>query len=278
MDPKITASLVNVMRSMFRKGPLGLKMRAAVRPDPAGEAMVAALAPEERAAIEAIMSKFPPNSEDVLGTRMVFQDKHAARYVRDNPGCQVVLMGAGMDMVSSRFEQELERGDFRLFEVDLPATQDHKMGLTARSEHTTYVGVDFTAGVDPFQMLRLSGLDPEVPTIWVWMGVAMYLDEQTVHGLLDSFSKNMKGADVLLMDYPKPPSLEDAQTQAALKALRDAGEPVKFAPSDFRGLAQRHHFSVVDDVSWGAAAAIFSGESSPNPPRNELSFAALQLA
>ncbi len=122
---------------------------------------------------------------------------------------QVVLLGAGYDARGVRLEPAL-RGR-RLFEVDHPATAARRAELApaafgdAPRAPATSVTVDF-ARERAADRLLAAGLDPTAPTLWVWEGVSMYLDEPAVAATFDLVATRSPPGSLLVFDLFGPES------------------------------------------------------------------------
>ena len=144
---------------------------------------------------------------------------------------QYVVLGAGLDTFSLR--GSWPRGLARVFEVDHPATQAWKRRLVCDAglqipESVTWVPVDFER--EEF-MARLfeSGLSPDQPTVFSWLGVTVYLPRQTVMNTLRSIGTGCAPGSVVVFDYVRRPEPWDIFKRTALGLLsrryRRMGEP-----------------------------------------------------
>jgi methyltransferase (TIGR00027 family) len=117
---------------------------------------------------------------------------------------QVVILGAGLDTRAWRLETL--RG-VRLFEVDHPATQGYKRRhapkLGAPIADLIYVTVDFVRD-DLAARLKAAGFDAAVPTLWIWEGVIMYLDDAALRSTLRAIRTLSAPGSTLLAHYHEP--------------------------------------------------------------------------
>jgi methyltransferase (TIGR00027 family) len=117
---------------------------------------------------------------------------------------QVVILGAGLDTRAWRLESL--RGA-RLFEVDHPATQRYKqrhapaLGTPLAELH--YVSVDFVRD-DLAARLDAAGFDAAWPTLWIWEGVTMYLDDAALRSTLRAIRTLSAPGSTLLGHYHEP--------------------------------------------------------------------------
>ena len=98
---------------------------------------------------------------------------------------QFVHLGAGFDTRSFQPKRFGFLGD--RFELDHPRVQQIKRTAMTdgsleeeRLEGLHFVGVDFEQDVDWVELLLAQGLDTTQPMIFLWEGVTLYLDEQSV--------------------------------------------------------------------------------------------------
>lgn len=169
---------------------------------------------------------------------------------------QVVLLGAGYDTRSVRLAGAL--GGARLFEVDHPATAARKarlapaaFGGAARAD-TVPVQVDFTRD-SLEEKLAAAGHRPDRPTIWLWEGVSMYLEEGAVRATLDLVRRLSPPGSLLLLDVWCPargamaPLVRDLPS-LALKLVYD--EPLVWGPEPQRlePLLREHGLAVIEDT------------------------------
>jgi len=99
---------------------------------------------------------------------------------------QVVIGGAGYDGRALRYAKP----GVRWFEVDHPATQQDKRERIARlglaTPQLSFIPADFTA--DPVaEPLLAAGLDPARPALFLFEGVAVYLERPVIERVLAEF-------------------------------------------------------------------------------------------
>lgn len=161
----------------------------------------------------------------VLRTQMI--DAHLSSALESGID-QIVLLGAGLDARAWRLP-ELARTT--VFEVDHPATQGYKrarLGRRASHADVRYVAVDFErqsfAGA-----LETSGFRSETRALWIWEGVAMYLQRAAILDTLAQLSHLSAPGSELAMTYRVPGMLPFGSLgRATIPALfAAAGEPLK---------------------------------------------------
>jgi methyltransferase (TIGR00027 family) len=114
---------------------------------------------------------------------------------------QLVILGAGLD---GRAFRMAELVGVHVFEVDHPATQALKRErasvLTKTCAELTYVPVDFER--DALQAaLQAAGHRTDVPTVWVWEGVVMYLTLEALRATLAIISARSAPQSTTIVQY-----------------------------------------------------------------------------
>ena len=144
-----------------------------------------------------------PHLDGIL-LRVAFIDHLLAQ----NPCEQVVILGAGLDTRAWRLPA---LRDVRLFEVDHPATQAYKRERAAKlgppHVQPRYVAVDLRHD-QLAAALRCAGHDPSAPSVWIWEGVIMYLDDAALRGTLEAIRSASGPGSTLIAHYYEPPERE----------------------------------------------------------------------
>jgi methyltransferase (TIGR00027 family) len=114
---------------------------------------------------------------------------------------QVVILGAGLDGRAHRLSALREA---HVFEVDHPASQSFKRRAARRLQRTcrglSYVSCDFERD-DLAAGLRAAGHRDDEPTVWIWEGVTLYLDDEAIRATLASISVRSAEGSTLLVEY-----------------------------------------------------------------------------
>jgi len=137
---------------------------------------------------------------------------------------QVVIGGAGYDGRAFRYA----RPGVRWFEVDHPATQQDKRARITRLGLTTqrlaFIPADFTA--DPVaEPLLAAGLNPAVPALFLFEGVAVYLEQPVIERVLAEFRAVTPVGSPLAISVSTG---ADAQTRARFAdRVAALGEPAR---------------------------------------------------
>jgi methyltransferase (TIGR00027 family) len=184
--------------------------------------------------------------------RSRFVEDEWARSYRDGLR-QYVILGAGLDTFAYRNGRQ---EGIRIFEVDLPATQQWKRdclyaaGIEVPST-LTFVPTDFET-LKSDQALEQAGFRRDRPAFFSWLGVTMYLDTASILQTLHFISSLASGSAVVF-DYGVAPDLLSPRERKAMdllsKKVADRGEPWKtfFDPSSLNGLLHSLHFIHVED-------------------------------
>jgi methyltransferase (TIGR00027 family) len=183
---------------------------------------------------------------------------------------QVVNMGAGLDSRAYRFGGALRNA--RVFELDLPATQEYKKNrvrqiLGSLPGHVTYVPIDF-AKQDLAMVLDAAGYDRKIKTLFIWEGVTMYIPEAAIDATLRFVARNSAPNSRIVFDYfleNALPSLRKLQGRVAA-----VGEPFLFGMpgEDASAFVNQRGLQVAADFSYGDLGARYLPKGSNLPPRS----------
>lgn len=145
---------------------------------------------------------------------------------------QYVILGAGLDTFAFRRPDLM--GQLHVFEVDHPASQDHKRQRIRELAWSCppslhFVPVDFTRD-DLGTALRGAGLLPDRKTFFSWLGVSYYLQVEEVMATLRLIARLALEGSSLVFDYL---DIGAYQTHKAaprvvrmLGSVREIGEPM----------------------------------------------------
>lgn len=184
---------------------------------------------------------------------------------------QAVILGAGLDTFGLRNPYP----GLTTFELDRPAMQDFKRQRISEAEiqippTLRFVEADFERRTLS-DILAGAGLDPLAPTVFVWLGVAIYLTRDAIGATLGVAAKTPQST--IVFDYSEP--LENYPPQAR-KFLTGWGENVKargepwrsrFQPSEMHTLLAERGFAQTIDYNKGGLARRFGME--PPAPGEE---------
>ena len=115
---------------------------------------------------------------------------------------QLVILGAGFDTRAYRFKDILT--NTRVFEIDLPGTQDIKKERLAKTlgslpENVSYLPIDFNT--QSLDALLESGYSAALKTLFIWEGVCMYIRPGAVDEVLSFVSHHSGPGSSIVFDY-----------------------------------------------------------------------------
>jgi methyltransferase (TIGR00027 family) len=151
------------------------------------------------------------------------------RSALDNGVAQVVILGAGLDPLSSELQGEFPTALF--WEIDHPATQRHKVRACSEIgiERVHFVAVDLSVGGLDREALIGSGFDPAKPTFWIAEGLLMYFPAEIVSSLIGTLSRlSALGSQLAFtfMEEQRDGHIRfDSQTKLVTWWLHIRGEP-----------------------------------------------------
>jgi methyltransferase (TIGR00027 family) len=182
---------------------------------------------------------------------------------------QYVILGAGLDTFAYR--NPYDESTLRVLEVDFPATQAWKRQRLAAAgiripASVSYAPVDFERQTLS-KGLQLAGFDPKTPSFFSWLGVVMYLSEESIMSTFSFIASTQPGGGVAF-DYAVPRSSLNFMGRLALDALSRrvaaAGEPFQtfFEPGALAGRLKQLGFRSVEDLgSEEITARYFKGRA-----------------
>ena len=166
---------------------------------------------------------------------------------------QYVVLGAGLDTFASR---NGDREGIRIFEVDLPETQEWKRqclreaGMAVPAS-LTFVPTDFESLTLP-RALKKAGFHDKEPAFFSWLGVTMYLEESAVIQTLE-FIATLAPGSAVVFDYGVALALLSSREQKVMemltKKVAEGSEPWKtfFDPAALAGLLSSIGFKDIED-------------------------------
>jgi methyltransferase (TIGR00027 family) len=199
---------------------------------------------------------------------------------------QLVILGAGYDSRAYRFDALAHQ--IKVFEVDHPATQDVKKAkvlerFKALPAHVSYISVDFIK--EDFQSgLFANGYDRQLKTLFIWEGVTMYVDSDTVEKTLDFIANNVGNGSSLIFDYTYPEVLagtfERKEAKEWFRITQKSDEPLVFGINQDdieKFLTGRGFSNVVSVSSEYFSTAYFTGVNQDRESTPVLSIARAQI-
>lgn len=176
--------------------------------------------------------EFVTNLEHAVCMRSRVVEEHLA-VARTRGLKQLVILGAGLDSTAYRCH-DLTDG-LEILEIDHPATQKWKRErLTAAGvtipDNLRFVPFDFE-NKTLSEALSEGQVDTSAMTLFTWLGVHMYLTDETVKATLNILGTFPKGSE-LVMDFMQPDYededvvMDDSITQLQ-KTVSSMGEPLE---------------------------------------------------
>jgi methyltransferase (TIGR00027 family) len=167
---------------------------------------------------------------------------------------QYVVLGAGLDTFAYR---NLDQDGSRIFEVDLPETQQWKRGCLRAAgikepASLAFVAINFERSTLA-EALEQAGFCHDEPAFLSWLGVTMYLEEEAITTTLRFIASLAPGSGVVF-DYAVLPSLLSPRERRAVELLAaraaEHGEPWKtyFDPASVTAMLRSLGFSDVEDL------------------------------
>ncbi|MGE5404680.1 MAG: class I SAM-dependent methyltransferase [Candidatus Saccharibacteria bacterium] len=156
---------------------------------------------------------------------------------------QYIILGAGLDSFAFRNLESLAY--LKVFELDLPGTQDYKrkrlneLGWECPA-NLHFIEADFTKE-SVSELLARSRYDSSVPSFFNWLGVTYYLPRETVFATLQSIASIAAPGSMVVFDYLDQdildPEKSAPRSQQILMLAEQVGEPIQ-ALFDPASLAQ----------------------------------------
>jgi methyltransferase (TIGR00027 family) len=256
--PSRTAAWVAAARTLGS----GLPPELQLADDPYGIAFGGKIIPAISGVVPShVLTKFPGLREWVLYMQVrtrVLDD--AVRDFAARGGDQIVVLGAGYDCRALRLP---EIAAAAIFEVDHPATQAHKrevldgIGVVSPARYLAWQFLERPMGELPAALAEL-GHEPSRPTLTIWEGVTMYLNEASIDASVRAVGDYSAPGSVLAMTYflrrqiARPPLL----MRALQVVLSTVGEPWTWGwePDALPGWMAARGFTVTRDVGMDRAA------------------------
>ncbi|MEV0715229.1 class I SAM-dependent methyltransferase [Asanoa sp. NPDC050611] len=174
--------------------------------------------------------------------------------LRERPGPQVVILGAGLDGRAWRMP---ELADAAVFEVDQPASQADKRARAAAltGPPPAFVPVDFRTD-DLSAELAAAGHAGDRPTTWIWEGVVPYLTPAEVEATVGAVAACSAPGSRLIVNFQLPVPFLKLGFLVGRALARSTGRSSMFTrepwrstwtPSAMADLLARHGFTVVRD-------------------------------
>jgi methyltransferase (TIGR00027 family) len=214
----------------------------------------------------------PGRMHDYIRARTEFFDRVVVTAVTGGIS-QVVVGAAGYDGRSLRYA----RPGARWFEVDHPATQADKLERLRRlaidTSHVTFVAADFTT--DPVAAaLREAGLDTAEPALFLFEGIAVYLEAAVTESVLAQFrGVTVPGATLAISVSPAGAARGAGARDRFAESVAALGEPARcfLEPAEATALLARAGWQVAEPGqrhSRSQAAGLLTACARPRHIRN----------
>ncbi|MDC8756703.1 SAM-dependent methyltransferase [Janthinobacterium fluminis] len=216
------------------------------------------LGPEDEASVRASAGRYADPMSKALRATLVVRSRLAEdAWARAEQGGvrQYVVLGAGLDTYACR---GAARPDSRIFEVDLPATQQWKRGRLraagmAEPDGLSFVALDFKRSTLAAGLAE-AGFRHDQPAFFSCLGVTMYLEQEEVYDTLRFIAAGAAGGGVVF-DYGADPDLLGPMERTALQMMTskaaERGETWKsyFDPAALDRTLREIGFAEVDSFS-----------------------------
>ena len=167
--------------------------------------------------------------DSTAGIRVLRFDRIMEKYVGEMD--QIVLPGAGFDLIALRFT---EGKDVKVFELDQVNTLKLKVETLKKAgikhDWITYIPVDY-ASESWVDRLVEAGFDRTKKTLFLWQSVSLYLEEGVVKGTLRDMADLCVDGSIVAQDfYSRAYSSGDYSFIAKrnLRLIESMGEPAIF--------------------------------------------------
>lgn len=196
--------------------------------------------------VAAGLTPSPGPMHEYIRARAAFFDRAVVRAL-DEGIAQVVIGGAGYDGRAFRYA----RPGVRWFEVDHPDTQADKLARISRlglaAAQIGFIPADFTAGPVEGPLLA-AGLDPARPALFLFEGVAVYLERDVTERVLAGFRAVTPPGSTLAISLSVH-SATSATRARFQRRVAGLGEPARTV------LTFDQATSLLSAAGWQAAAA-----------------------
>lgn len=169
---------------------------------------------------------------------------------------QFVILGAGLDTFAYR--QPAWSRDFRIFEVDHPATQEWKRerlndARITIPDNTILVPVDFEK-ITSKLALRNAGFDQSVPAFFSMLGVSQFLTEEALNETLTMVREMGSSSEIVFSFVPPDDTLPEDEavlTKQFAQRFAAIGEPwlTRPLPNELQKTLRDMGFGTVSHLS-----------------------------
>ncbi len=169
------------------------------------------------------------NLDSTAGIRVLTFDRIMKKHLDEME--QIVLPGAGFDLIALNFTKDK---DIKVFELDQVNTINIKVKTLGKAgiEHDwiTYIPVDYS-GESWADKLLEAGFDKTKKTLFLWQSVSLYLDADTVRDSLKAMAGLCTKGSIIAQDfYSREFSMgfNSFAVKSQKNLIEKMGEPWKF--------------------------------------------------
>ncbi len=168
---------------------------------------------------------------------------------------QVVMLGCGMDARAFRKDyfalqpSQEELSHITFYELDHPELirlkQARLLGNNAKSLfNRVEISCDLSCD-NLYTLLIDNGFNPELPTVWIAEGILIYLDESSIHTLLETITKLSAKESFFLCDLVSMALISNKATEQLRNHLAAEGCPMTYGTDNPQALFSQY--------GWGAS-------------------------
>ena len=158
--------------------------------------------------------------------RIAYAESRLCEFANRHKQIQYVILGAGMDTFSLRNQNM----NINIFELDYPSTQKYKLGKIKTSglkisKNVTFVPVDFEHE-NIRDVLKKHDFNFSLPTFFSFLGVAYYLDFNSLKNSIKSISVLQNKSIEIVFDFPDKTIRQNRKTKLLAEMTATVGEPM----------------------------------------------------
>ena len=137
--------------------------------------------------------------------RTKYFDASFIKWAEAEKNSQIIILGAGFDSRSIRFQSILKKNNVTVYEVDLKAMLTYKKEIIeskigGKSTNSIFVPCNFQKD-NVIEKLLEYGFDLTCPTMVLWEGVTFFLTQDNIETYLALFKNNITGKLQISLDY-----------------------------------------------------------------------------
>ena len=188
-----------------------------------------------REKVKAKTNELTPGIYEYIIARTLFMDEVFTQALKESIP-QIVFLGAGYDSRGIRFNNI--NNDTQIIELDTAAIQNRKIKCLKKNkikipEYLTFTPIDFN-NQSLGSVLTSAGFQMGKRTLFIWEGVSMYLEAQSVRDTLTFIQQSSTSNSLLAFDFVVSFSDNDVDKyHGAKKMLRYMNDKYKDEPFTF---------------------------------------------